>query len=402
MSAKRRGKRVLCFCMVMLLLLQLCACANAQKPMDDAAAVSAAKVSAEAGSSEMPEAYTEVLDAYAKLLLGTGEITEMTGPVGINSAIDLLSALDGVSMAAEAPYRCGYLLKDINKDGVPELLIGEISAAGKYEQESGVSYSGSIVQAVYTLADGEALNILEGWGRNRYDWTDVGHFFNRASAGAAHYILADYKLSKDGRGLDCDGYWFTYDQENGDAVQLQHYYNTSGAWDPAASEQISADEFQSAEAKLEKKIAMLPLTPFSQYESENVDPMGVPAVLRGAWSDLFVEGYEGYDEYMLSEEESAAKVAFFAQKPLKNFRVLKLTFVDADEDGNVRFKTKRMYKQKELMPDCPLVVQADFYGSIPNWGVSYEDETGKIRTYSVSISGMDGSVVLSPISVKKK
>ena len=401
MSAKRRGKRVICFCMVMLLLLQLCACANAQKPMDDAAAVSAAKVSAEAGSSEMPEAYTEVLDAYAKLLLGTGEITEMTGPVGINSAIDLLSVLDGVSMGAEAPYRCGYLLKDLNDDGVPELLIGEISAAGKYEQESGMSYSGSIVQAVYTLADGKALNVLEGWGRNRYDWTDVGHFFNRASAGAAHYIVADYKLSKDGKGLDCEGYWFTYDQEDGDAVQLQHYYNTSGAWDPAASEQISADEFQSAEAKLEKKIAMLPLTPFSQYESENVDPMGVPAVLRAAWANFFVAGYQSHDEYILSEEESATKVAFFAQKPLKNFRVLNLEFVDADEDGNVLFQTKSMYQQKELMPDCPLVVQGVFYGSIPNWGVSYEDETGEIKAYSVSISGMDGSIVLSPISVTK-
>ena len=75
--------------------------------------------------------------------------------------------------------------------------------------------------------------------------------------------------------------------------------------------------------------------------------------------------------------------------------------MDADEDGNVLFQTKSMYKQKELMPDCPLVVQGVFYGSIPNWGVSYEDETGEVRTYSVAVSGMDGSIVLSPISVTK-
>ena len=90
MTLKRRGKRVICFCMI-ILLLQLCACTNEQKPTDDTGEVSAGAVSAEAGNFEMPEAYTEVLDAYAKLLLGTGEITEMTGPVGINSAIDLLS-----------------------------------------------------------------------------------------------------------------------------------------------------------------------------------------------------------------------------------------------------------------------------------------------------------------------
>ena len=167
MTLKRRGKRVICLGMMILLML-LCACTNEQKPADDINSVGE-----KTENYEIPKAYTEVLDAYAKLLLGTGEITEMTGPVGINSAIDLLSALDGAAMAAEAPYRCGYLLKDLNDDGVPELLIGEISAAGKYEQENGVSYSGSIVQAVYTLADGEALNILEGWGRNRYDWTDT-------------------------------------------------------------------------------------------------------------------------------------------------------------------------------------------------------------------------------------
>ena len=101
MTLKRRGKRVICFGMMILLML-LCACTNEQKPADDVNSVGE-----KTENYEIPKAYTEVLDASAKLLLGTGESTEKTGPVGINSAIDLLSALDGADMAAEAPYRCG-------------------------------------------------------------------------------------------------------------------------------------------------------------------------------------------------------------------------------------------------------------------------------------------------------
>ena len=105
LSVKERAKRLIGFSMMILLVLQLCACTNEQKPVDD---------------------------------------VNLTGPVGINAGISLLSGLDGVSMAAEAPYRCGYLIKELNGDGVPELLIGEISAAGKYSKENDISYSGNI------------------------------------------------------------------------------------------------------------------------------------------------------------------------------------------------------------------------------------------------------------------
>ena len=73
MTLKRRGKRVICFGMMILLMLLLCACTNEQKPTGDVD-----PVDAETENYEIPEAYTEVLDAYAKLLLGTGEITEKT------------------------------------------------------------------------------------------------------------------------------------------------------------------------------------------------------------------------------------------------------------------------------------------------------------------------------------
>ena len=51
------------------------------------------------------------------------------------------------------------------------------------------------------------------------------------------------------------------------------------------------------------------------------------------------------------------------------------------------------------MPECPLAVTAPFYGSIPNWGISYRDADGSTHNLSVSISGMDGSVLLDEIKI---
>ena len=49
MSAKRRGKKVICFCMMILLLL-LCACTNEQKPTDDVDPVGAETENYEIGN----------------------------------------------------------------------------------------------------------------------------------------------------------------------------------------------------------------------------------------------------------------------------------------------------------------------------------------------------------------
>lgn len=345
------------------------------------------------GEAEMPEAYTEVLDAFYCLVTGTGEqIDEGNGPEGINGVIELTCVLSGEGRAEEAPECVGYTVKDISGDGVPELIIGDIA-----EKRNGKSF-GSIIYAIYTLADEKPYCTLEGWQRNRYDRTKDGRFFNRASAGAAYTIVGDFTLSKDGTELVCRDYWFTYNKDD-NYEEIAYFYNTTGQWDMDVSEEISPETFYKAEEELEEKIEMLELTPFADYTPSEAVIDKIPARLNAAWAEDVLSDYEKYDEYIADDASGSETVVFYTDKEITDFKVLELIFEDADEDGNITFSAGTLYKQKELMPECPLAVTAPFYGSIPNWGISYRDADGSTHNLSVSISGMDGSVLLDEIKI---
>ena len=52
----------------------------------------------------------------------------------------------------------------------------------------------------------------------------------------------------------------------------------------------------------------------------------------------------------------------------------------------------RNFKVPELVPGCPIVVIMTLYGTIPNYGISYTDEHGTTRKFTVGLSGKDGRV----------
>ena len=49
----------------------------------------------------------------------------------------------------------------------------------------------------------------------------------------------------------------------------------------------------------------------------------------------------------------------------------------------------------ELSPDRPLLLNMTFYGMLPYYGVSYVDDSGETISYSINMSGKDGSVILT-------
>lgn len=76
----------------------------------------------------------------------------------------------------------GYAVKDINRDGIPELLILSNSAQGNG------------IFSLFTIKDNKPINISYYWSRYFANLTEDGTIYTRGSGGAARTYLESYKL----------------------------------------------------------------------------------------------------------------------------------------------------------------------------------------------------------------
>lgn len=339
--------------------------------------LTAAGMMAEAADPRCAQAYRDVLDRYYTLLTDEDAEGGGEGETGVWEAKlypgDTGNPLDDV----------GYAQMDVSGDGVPELLIGAIA-----RRDDQLAY-GSEIFAMYAWVDGNPMLTFEGWARNRYYAMAEGAFFYQGSSGAAFSLFGSYTLSPDGASLVCNDLYFT--REKPDAPEETGlYHNRTGSMDPENSEELSIPEeqFWQLEAELESRVQEMVLIPFSQYAPSLYGNEGQP--VRVCWAEDLPASY---DEYRASEEAHAA-VLFTAAGPVKDFRLLAIVLLDTDSEGKLTFSTEEVYYQKDLAAERPLVGYLNFFGALPNNGISYVDETGKTRYFAVTISGEDGSLHL--------
>lgn len=83
----------------------------------------------------------------------------------------------------------GYLIKDIDGDGTEELIFG--SNTVKPDDWDGVIYN------IYTISDGEPVQVFEGWDRNTGYFCENGIIENTA-AGGAIYTEYNYYTYRNG------------------------------------------------------------------------------------------------------------------------------------------------------------------------------------------------------------
>ena len=57
---------------------------------------------------------------------------------------------------------------------------------------------------------------------------------------------------------------------------------------------------------------------------------------------------------------------------------------------------EEIYSAGDVSAEKPLLVKLTFIGSIPNYGISYEDNSGAVKKFTISQSGFDGSLELTP------
>lgn len=98
-----------------------------------------------------------------------------------------------------------------------------------------------------------------------------------------------------------------------------------------------------------------------------------------------------------SSDEYAFYAVFRTDVKITDVKVLGLTFVDADESGVITFDKEVLHTVDEIGPDFNLAVHLTAEGSIPAYGISYVDADGTIKSFSVNMSGEDGSLYLSAI-----
>ena len=85
-----------------------------------------------------------------------------------------------------ASVNLGYALKDVDGNGVQELLVGENIP----------NNNGTVLYDMYTIREGKLLHVFDGWDRNRYYLCSNGNFMNEGSSGAMQSSFAYYIYAK--------------------------------------------------------------------------------------------------------------------------------------------------------------------------------------------------------------
>lgn len=118
-------------------------------------------------------------------------------------------------------------------------------------------------------------------------------------------------------------------------------------------------------------------------------------LVRGDWAEDALGDYSNYNEVSVSSEEPVAQVLFSCDCAVKDFKVLGVQAIPTE--STVLYSTDDLFDCGELTPDCPLLLNMTFFGTLPYFGVSYADDSGETISYSINMSGMDGSVILGEI-----
>ena len=260
------------FLLVTALALILCACGKAKENP---------QASANPGNQGNQEATTAVTQAVVTEPTATAmsddEIYEkFLGDLcdDLNDVISDDTHLDwfrtkegmiGISQIASTPAErikimdtIGYTFIDLNNDGSEELLVGVIDEKVKE------TWVGKRILCAYTVSDGQLALLWEGSEKHTYSLLeDLAIYYNGKSS-AAEFGFGIYTLEKGSAALTCSEFYFN-DCQDSDAFSI--YTNTTGQWDPAASQLFDGDmdAFYELDLSISARTQSIELNPLGAF-----------------------------------------------------------------------------------------------------------------------------------------
>ncbi len=154
----------------------------------------------------------------------------------------------------------GYVMTDVSRDGVPDLLIG-------CDEDYGEVGPQSMIFNVFTIKEEKPYPVFEGWARSSYNWMGEDHFYYQGSGGAAITLFGENHLCKDGTEIVWDDFYFTDEKEDG---KIGFYHNTTGVFDVKEAEevQMSDDDFYGLMENYENRCKLLSWTPIGTLQGK--------------------------------------------------------------------------------------------------------------------------------------
>ena len=124
----------------------------------------------------------------------------------------------------------------------------------------------------------------------------------------------------------------------------------------------------------------------------------IPAQLTADWTEDAVS--DTWDTAPEAPGDGAAAVTFTSDSTVKNFEILSLT-TDLAEDGTPSYTLgDPLYAVRELPQNTPITASLVFMGILPDLAVRYQDTDGAERCLTLTVSGEDGSLLLTDITAE--
>ena len=175
--------------------------------------------------------YEEIISRYIELnhqKLEYGDLTNIEFPY---ETADDVYARYNVMLVLEELDNVGYVIDDIDGDGVKELIIADMTSPLIYD--------------IYTM-DGDVPKLVAAsWERSNTTYCG-NHFCTEGSGGAANFIVS-YKVFK-GNEMQTEYYLYTDLLENGESV---FFYTTNSIMDKNNDNLITQEEYNGIKEETE-------------------------------------------------------------------------------------------------------------------------------------------------------